>query len=368
MFYELAKSDYEKAQPIFNAMNYNLAPISVIKGRLPGKIYVDDPLLPGAALTWVKHRFYLAGDPGNKAFDLALQNFFATEVFGQSPASGDYGMVLYYAPDEWQDRIEIILEDKFPIKSQRQYYAGGKLEKEWREFIPKGYSLRPIDAKLLAQTHLKNYESMIAEIHSERYSLQQYLRQDFGFCVLQGDEIAGLCFSEHTTGRRCEVGVQTFREHRRQGLATAMSLALIEHALSRGITRVGWHCYARNKGSIATAQKAGFEKMRDYPACYICFKKADNLAEHGYKHFHQGEYHQAINCWQEAFETGDAPAWAYYMAARAWAACKDRERAFQHLCKAIGKGWRNIDSIKSTQEFSAWLGTPEWKKVLAQFE
>jgi len=41
--------------------------------------------------------------------------------------------------------------------------------------------------------------------------------------------------------------------------------AVINYALLRGITDVGWHCWEDNKPSIAAAQKLGFTRRCEYP-------------------------------------------------------------------------------------------------------
>jgi len=48
-----------------------------------------------------------------------------------------------------------------------------------------------------------------------------------------------------------------------------MASRLVEHALLHGITQIGWHCYARNQASVATALKVGFVKQADYPAIIV---------------------------------------------------------------------------------------------------
>ncbi len=369
MIYELNPNDYDQARPIFQGMDCNLAVRTVLDGVVPGTIYVDDPIHPTAALTRVKHRFFLAGDAGNDAFNRALQEFFDTKVYPQSLAAGVYALVLYFAPDEWQDPINgVILKEKFPIKSRRQFYGTDKLKEDWRAIVPQGYALRRIDRDLLKDSGLRGRDMMIEELLSERYSVEQFFTQNFGFCVLHGNQIVGLCLSEHNVGNRCEVGIQTMLGHRRKGLATAMSLALIEHALANGITQVGWHCYADNVGSIATARKVGFEKVTDYSTYYACFKEADNLAENGYRRFQQERYQKAITWWEKAFRTGDAPTWAYLMTARVWAALGNHDAAFKHLNETLTRGWTNASAIADAKEFEPLHDTPLWQALLARLE
>lgn len=275
VIYELARNDCERARPIFQCMDYNLAVNSIIEGATPAGIYVDDPVNPKAAITWTKHRFYLAGDAGNNAFNRAVSRLFAEEIYPQFIAAGMYQLVLYYAPDKWEEKMDVILRNKFPLKSRRQFYAISELERDWRALIPAGFTLRRVDRELFADTGLENRHALIEEMQSERPSVEDFMNKSFGFCLVYGDEIVGWCLSEYNSGNRCEVGIETVKAYRRRGIATVTALALVEHALANNITRVGWHCWADNQGSIATARKVSFEKITDYPVYYVRFREKE---------------------------------------------------------------------------------------------
>lgn len=275
MIYQLTKNDYEKVRPTLEGMNYHLAVNSIITGMTPARIYVDHPANPKAAFTWTKHRFYLAGDAGNDAFNGALNRLFTEEIYPQAIAAGMGGFVLHYSPGSWEDKIDVILKDRFPTKHLRQLWAISELRRDWRRLMPAGFSMRRVDRDLLAKAGLKNRDALIEEMQSERVSVEDFLSKSFGFCMLHGEEIVGWCLSEYNSENECEVGIETVEAYRRQGIATLTASALIEHALAQDMTRIGWHCWADNKGSIATARKAGLEKVTDYPVYYARFKEAE---------------------------------------------------------------------------------------------
>jgi RimJ/RimL family protein N-acetyltransferase len=110
---------------------------------------------------------------------------------------------------------------------------------------------------------------------SERPTVQDFLAKSFGVCLSRGDEIVGWCLSEYNCADRCEVGIEIVEPYQRRGLGTLLSLALVEMALSRSVTRIGWHCWASNTPSDATALKAGFELVEDYPAHYAWLKELE---------------------------------------------------------------------------------------------
>ncbi len=75
--------------------------------------------------------------------------------------------------------------------------------------------------------------------------------------------------SEYNAGDRCELGIGTAEEHRRRGLATLSGSAVIRGAVSRGITEIGWHCYAMNAASVATAERLGFTRVLENQVAWV---------------------------------------------------------------------------------------------------
>jgi RimJ/RimL family protein N-acetyltransferase len=268
--YELQISDYVKVRPLFRAMDCHLAVTAILEGTVPARVLVDHPTHPQAALTWTKRRYYLSGSPDNDAFNAALSRFFAERIDSQQPRSGSVLFVLYYATEAWVLQVDEILSPWFPIRAERQCFEFQALRNDWPALLPRGFTLQFVDRALLKQEHLANLEELKQEMSSERQSTEDFLTKSFGVCILHGDEIVGWCLSEYNSAGRCEVGIEVLRPYRRRGLATVMVSALVEYALSEGISRIGWHCYASNLASSATARQAGFEMMQDY-AVYLVY-------------------------------------------------------------------------------------------------
>ncbi len=266
---ELTPADCHRAKPLFQVLDDHLAVQAILQGAVPAPVYIDQPRQPRVTLTWTGHRCYLAGSAPDKECIEALRRLLVGTIFPRARQEGRQVLVLYYAPDSWELELDRILQDRHTIKAQRHLYTIAESKHDWRARLPDGYSLRPVDRDLLHEGHLQNLDLLAEEMCSERPSVTDFLAKSFGVCAIHGDEIVGWCLSEYNTPSRCEVGIETLAVHRRRGLATAMASALIEQALSNGMTRVNWHCYARNKPSIATALSVGFEKVRDYPVIVV---------------------------------------------------------------------------------------------------
>ena len=260
----------ENLKSIFEGMESHLGLYAILQGCISGEVLVDNPENPTAALACInQRRFFLAGSPGDTALNDRLRAFFQGVIFPNARERQVEAFLVYYYPVGWQAALGDILPGAELIQAERQYYICTELQNHWRAMLPPGFELRFIDQALLAEQDLKNIDTLKEEMCSERVSVEDFLENSFGVCVLFEGEIAGMCLSEYNCRDRCEVGIMTMEAYQRRGLATVMAGALIEHALDRGITQIGWHCFTRNLASVATALKVGFVKQANYPVCIV---------------------------------------------------------------------------------------------------
>lgn len=365
MIQKLQPIDYSGARLVHNEMEIHLAVKALLEGSSPGEVYVDDPVNPKSVFAWTMHRFFLAGAFDNNAFNARVKVLFDQTIYPKARQMGRDGFTLYYAPDGWGDVIQKdILFGKYPLQEMRQYYVFKDFKHDWRSMLADGFSTLPVDEELLAKEHLKNLDELIEETQSERPSVEAYLESSFGTCVVHQDELVSWCLSEYNCAERCEVGIETQRDYQKRGLATITASALIEKAHSEGITEIGWHCYAGNKPSSATALKIGFEKVSDYPVFWAMFDEAINMAVNGNSKFEQKAYKEAVEWYQRAINIGEVPAWMYWNTASAYAHLDDKESAFNNLNLAVDKGFRDAEYYQNSPHFERFHGTQEWEHVM----
>jgi RimJ/RimL family protein N-acetyltransferase len=367
---ELTSAQFPIVRTLFDEMDYHLAVNSIFTGQTPARIFVDDAARPCAAIAWAGHRFHLAGLPHDDGFNQALGALFSQTIYPHSLAQGDLAFSLYYAPEEWADAIDVILPGKYPLRTMRQYYACSTAlppQADWRAMLPQGFSLHNVDEALLAQTHLQRMDDLREEMCSERPSVQDFLAKSFGVCLVKEDALAGWCLSEYNSPGRCEVGIETSPAYRRQGLGTLMALALLERAHAKGIQEVGWHCYASNVASGATALRAGFHLVHDYPAYYAWFNAVDNLVVHGNLCQGQQQYAEAADWYERAFALGEAKSWGYWGAACNAAALGRADQALNYLGQAIAKD-PTIDAARLQAEarLQSLHTLPAWQELIAE--
>jgi GNAT superfamily N-acetyltransferase len=347
-------------------MHYNLAVQAILAGSVPAEIYVDTVDDPRVALTRHGGRVFLAGSPGEEAFDKRLPHFLAE----LAPASDVF--VLYYEPaGAWEKTLDSLLADIDPIRAGREYYGlqlPANRQGAAQPALPEGFSLRYVNEQLLADDTLGNRDDLIEELCSERESVPDFLEKSFGYCLLHGNDVAGWCLSEYNTADRCELGIATFEPHRRKGLATAIGSALLDQAASRGITQVGWHCYASNVASAATARKLGFTKRVEYPARFAYFDATINHAVHGNIAFQHGEYDQAVTRYKEAMAKGDAPVWVYWNATCASALLGRRTAALDYLDQAVDRGFDDLERLLASEHLTSLHDTKGWQALTRRLQ
>jgi RimJ/RimL family protein N-acetyltransferase len=295
MIYELESANAEKIFPLFDCLDYNLSIASIIAGSTPGRVFVDHPENPKAGLIFFGHHLFAAGSTTDRQFWKNLGCLVRESILPEAFGPGDL-LMLHMPSQEWDERAAVILPELYPVQRERKVFECTRLVQPWQELLPSGFTLQVIDQKLLLQG-LDHTDYLLEELCSERPSVEDFLQKSFGFCVLTGRELAGWCLSEYNTGDRCEVGVATVEKYQRRGLGTAATLALVEHALSHGIRRIGWHCWSTNLASVALAQRAGFDLLQDYKV-HLCV--LDLAVQFG---LHAGDHHKAGD-WDEQLLVG----------------------------------------------------------------
>ncbi len=176
-------------------------------------------------------------------------------------------MVIYYDSAQWVDKFSAIFGGRPLHPALRCYY---QLEAQgipdWRERVPEGFTIAPIDRQLLSATGIANLDGVITEIQST-WSVDRFLEFGFGFCALRDEhEIACWCTAEYVAGHHVGVGIETVGAWRRKNLATLTASAFTEYCLAQGIA-AHWDCWADNLPSVRVAENVGFRKVLDYEVC-----------------------------------------------------------------------------------------------------
>ncbi|HEY9074996.1 MAG TPA: GNAT family N-acetyltransferase [Anaerolineaceae bacterium] len=375
MLHELPFEQYGQAAPLFAPMDNHLALRSLLEGKTRARLFVDDPARPRLALAWLHNqRFFLLGEPGAGQADV-LRTFFYETVLPWGRAEGKELALIYYAPAAWEPLLAAALAEQHPLPEARQYYRFDLAETgglpEWQD-LPPGFTLRPVDATLLADPGLSGLDLLREEMCSERESVEDFLRWSFGLALFHGSNLAGWCLSEYNADARCEIGIATLPPHQRRGLATLMTRRLLEMARERGMRSVGWDCLTRNLPSAATALKAGFRKIEDYSVLLVWYALAEAIAVQGSICLRRGKYDQALDWFERAFAVQDEaprkPAWAYWLAGCAAARLGKSAAALAYLEQAARAGALDANDLATCEHLASLRGLAEFQELLGRAE
>ncbi|HEX2906181.1 MAG TPA: GNAT family N-acetyltransferase [Phototrophicaceae bacterium] len=256
---------FATVRPLFIGQHLELVIDGIIAGNSPVLIWVDDLARPRTAYIWDKfHCHYLAGNPHNATFNAELCGLIAEQLL--PTITPPVFVKVTYTP-EWEPHVPAL----FPAIELKLYprvfltlnnFNGS----EWRRRIPDGFTMQPINAALLGNTSLNHVTEVLAEIRQCWPSVEQFLANGFGFCLVHHqEEIAGWCTGEYRSAGKCGIGIETVEAYQRRGLAQLTASALVEHALAAGLAP-HWDSWARNVPSVAVAEKIGFRVAVNYSA------------------------------------------------------------------------------------------------------
>jgi len=372
MFTELREDQYERARDLFRGLDHSLSIHALIDGYNPGRLFVDDVDQPRTALALTVEGYLLAGEDGNPATNEALRRLFEEQIFtGKVFVGVDSCMVLAIDPDTWEARLPELIPTHPADKLPRYLYLCKEVKLDWRSRVPEGYSVRRIDRALVEDPDLA-FTNAVEEwtpLGQGWGSLDNFLENGVGFCVVHGDEIVARCQADCRAGERIDVGIITDPAHRRRGLASTVAAATVEYCLGHGFSTVGWHCDYDNPGSWKTAEKVGFERAREYFYYYYIYELPDQLSQLGWSCFKRGEYHKTAGFYEQVFALReDNPDYYYNCAAEAWGALGNAEMALKYLTLAAERGWAHLEYTRKVERLQLLHGTPEWEQLLARIE
>ena len=387
MLTELFHASYQLLQPLLPQPCFHLAVESILAGKTPARVLVDRREQPRSAMLWAGHHVYLAGDLENPDWQASLNRLFLDPPVRHASdtrrptETGEPMLELFHlaAPDD-SPAAELptpaidaafrrILAGLEPILDRREYYAGAPAEIAAQAEpapLPPGLHFVPVDRRLLANERLEGLDELKDEMMSERPSVKNFLARSFGVaCVDEtANALAGWCLSEYNLPGRCEVGIETVEAYQRHGLGTAMGRALAAEAHTRAIHTVGWHCFANNAASAATARKIGLKLAAVYPIYYFWYQPSVKLAAHGIVALHGGQYAEALDWCTRSLAYADAPHLADWGAGCACAGLGDASAAFDHLANAIAKGFTYSTLFESSPHLASLRDDPRWAALI----
>ena len=242
---------------------------------VPKHVFVDNRGDPQTAVIVVfRHTdlriwFYFGGRADNKEFNKEFRKMLYQEPFIKDKEEKPVEFWVELSNKDWEEGINSVLKD--PNSEIRLYHEIKELKlKNWRDFIPEGYSVAPIDLSLKEKDHLKgdmyyNY-LFYGALRTHWFPFEEGLKDIRGFLLVREDkEVVSFCILGFLTKNYdIEVyGIGTLGEYRRRDFASIVGAATVEYCLPK-YKSIRWVCTSTNVGSYKTAEKIGYERIGEY--------------------------------------------------------------------------------------------------------
>ncbi|MCA1046574.1 GNAT family N-acetyltransferase [Bacillus toyonensis] len=253
MIYEANIHTRRKLVSMFEDFN-NVILLSYLQGHM-GRAWVNDLENPTVAQVTVGIFTFYTGDPNVKETEELLRNI---------PEK----MLVIVNSEEWKKRLETFYErkiDKFlryKFKRNSEFFNRSKLQ-SFRSTLPKGYELRRIDEHIANNSTL---HKLSEDFTSQFQSVEDYLNRGIGYSILYNGEVICGASSYSIYDKGIEIEVATDLNHRRKGLATVVSAALILDCLEKG-KYPNWD--AANTTSAKLAEKLGYVFDKAYDTYFV---------------------------------------------------------------------------------------------------
>ena len=223
----------------------NTYPLSIVLGLQTGDIYVSDDV--EAVLFWHYCGFaYISGNPTDT---------FLNEVYD---LKGSGARRLFLITND--DRVITYMNNRVAKIDQRIEYSYKGADPV--TINTDRFRIVPIDKNNIAKIKGRIIPSFSWE------SDEQFLKNGIGFVAMEGDNICAVAFSSAVSDEEVDIGVETYEEYRRNGLAAALAQKMCEE-ITRDGRRPVWSHAEVNIGSGNTALKCGFKEERRVMTCQI---------------------------------------------------------------------------------------------------
>ncbi len=265
----LEPSRYAEAKTPLEEVPFNtLFARSVVEGAMPGVIYVDDLMNPGAF--YVQHPYgmsLLYGMTDDAHFHGRLRaHLLNTE------GTRHRDEWLQVAPSGWSGTIEAMVGPRLAKSADLGENRGQVVENTRVNFafdrdrydLQRSEADEPVYEVVRATEAI--FRSMQGTVVPRNFwpSSERFLSEGVGSCLVIEGEVACMAFSSFVHGNQLELGIETLEKYRGKGLAQLVCMALIDYCLERGYEPV-WACRLENSASHRLAEKLGFVPALSLP-------------------------------------------------------------------------------------------------------
>lgn len=275
---ELENKEFKKLIPLVERADLNtLFVLSVLEGKVNGKVFVDDFNEPKSF--YIRHPYgmsLLYGITERESFYESLKSYMLNEKEERENAEW---MQVY--PPALYTKIEELLQEhliKMPENEIFKYSNEMDDRKTILEFQRINFSFPKENHRTLKELGMDHthwivtttkeiYEKETGSVIPKYFwnTYEEFKENGGGFTLLVNQEIpSSTAFTSYRIGNKLEIGIETMEEFRGLGYATYVCIALIDYCMEHGYEPY-WSCNSGNPRSKNLAEKLGFVEVRRVP-------------------------------------------------------------------------------------------------------
>ncbi|SER54878.1 GNAT acetyltransferase [Salipaludibacillus aurantiacus] len=216
---------------------------------------MDDPEDPSVAQITNGIFVFYAGDPHTKEAEELLFNL------------PEFTLAIVDS-EEWKERVESVHSGSFE-KFQRYRFEKNRdhLERNHIQHLisslQEGYEIKLVDKNLAKEP---SFQELSEDFISQFDSIDDFVNRGIGYAILHKGKVVSAATSFSIYDEGIEIEVASHPDHRRKGLATIVSSALILDCLERG-KYPSWD--GANAESVELAKKLGYIFKEPYDTYFI---------------------------------------------------------------------------------------------------
>ena len=239
-------------------------PASILDGIQTGRIFVDDTVVPQAAIFW--HYCGIAYVTGKTEDSDFIQTLYTLLDRTFEPSQKSFYLIVAKDARNWITILDSFYEKNPDIQKRERYsfiFNQHSFQKRILEnnviVLPDGFSYFEIQPN-----HLSRLSGRVIPSYSwDSYNDFFKFGKGFGIYDLTNNRIASTSFSSGIGDGKIDIGIETQPDYRRMGFAKLTAAKIIAYILEKDMLP-DWGCDAMNQASLSTALNIGFEKSTSY--------------------------------------------------------------------------------------------------------
>ena len=215
-----------------------------------GKAFVDNVEKPSAYKIMIGPFFYFAGNAHGAGGQEMLKDIKPYNLFMSSSAG-------------WVEECRKLYGERL-VAFERYSFSSEKLSLEHLKRLcqSSAHDIKQMDSALLEKVWRQDHFIDISDFDS----VSDFMERGVGYYAEKNGEVIGAAYSSLVCNQGIEISLFVSDDHRRQGMATALSANLVRWCLENNMDA---HWDAANPESCRLAEKLGYISTGGYQAYYL---------------------------------------------------------------------------------------------------